>query len=894
MTVSTTTNKVSISANGSQTVFAYNFKIFADGDLTVIIRAANGTETTKTLTTHYTVSGAGSASGGNVTFTTGNTPADGETVVIVRQLTKTQGTDYVANDPFPAESHEDALDRLTFITQELQEELDRSFKISKTTTITTPEFTDSASDRASKLLGFSSDGQSLQAFADPATDVEITSIAGLTSAANKIIRYTGSGTADLIDYLDQDDMSSNSASAVASQQSIKAFVESGTSTLTNKTLTAPKFANGGFLGDANGNEVVKFTTNVSAVNEITLANAATGNNIEINATGGDTNISLNINPKGSGTINIPASKLAYGSTAVTATGAELNIVDGDTSATSTTVADPDRVVFNDAGTMKQVAMTDLNTYFAGATATLTNKTLTAPKFADGGFIGDANGNEVIKFVTTASAVNELQITPSATGNNVELRATGDDTNISFDIQPKGSGTINIAANKLGYGGVAITATGTELNILDGNTSATSTTVADADRVVLNDDGTMKQVAVTDLSTYFGAATVDQTIKTSSGGILNLQTSDDTVTDGSVIGAIDFKAPDESSGGDAVALAASVFAEAEGTFASDANATSLVFKTASDAAATEKMRIDSTGRLNVGTNSATSESGMNLKVEATGNVQQLLKAGTDSNSVIAFGDPASNTSGEITYVHNGDRMEFDVNGSEKLRIETSGQVTLAGSTTAFNTDPTVEGLQLHYKTDAGVASIGVQHDDGFGNLSFQTSPVGGGATQESFRVNGLQNIVMAAGKGIDFANNAHATGMSSELFDDYEEGSFVGTLGGATSDPSTAVTATGTYTKIGRLVYAAVGFTNVNTTGASGMIQVTGWPYNSSTTMPSGDVMFYNVSNVRTDTANISAFWASGTQVRFYQTLQGTNIWVAAEHSAGSGRYLYVSVTYETS
>ena len=137
-------------------------------------------------------------------------------------------------------------------------------------------------------------------------------------------------------------------------------------------------------------------------------------------------------------------------------------------------------------------------------------------------------------------------------------------------------------------------------------------------------------------------------------------------------------------------------------------------------------------------------------------------------------------------------------------------------------------------------------------------------------------------------------MSSELFDDYEEGSFVGTLGGATSDPSTAVTATGTYTKIGRLVYAAVGFTNVNTTGASGMIQVTGWPYNSSTTMPSGDVMFYNVSNVRTDTANISAFWASGTQVRFYQTLQGTNIWVAAEHSAGSGRYLYVSVTYETS
>ena len=154
MTVSTTSNKVSFSANGSTTVFAYNFKIFADADLTVIIRAADGTETTKTLTTHYTVSGAGSASGGNVTFTSGNTPANGETVVIARQLTKTQGTDYVANDPFPAESHEDALDRLTFITQELQEEVDRSIKASVTNTISGAEFTDLGTDRANKVFRF--------------------------------------------------------------------------------------------------------------------------------------------------------------------------------------------------------------------------------------------------------------------------------------------------------------------------------------------------------------------------------------------------------------------------------------------------------------------------------------------------------------------------------------------------------------------------------------------------------------------------------------------------------------------------------------------------------------------------------------------------------------------
>ena len=833
MTVSSTTTKNSYSGNGSTTVFAYAFKIFDDADLQVIIRSSTGTETTKTLTTHYTVSGAGSASGGNVTFTTGNTPASGETVVIRRNLTQTQSTDYVANDPFPAESHEDALDRLTMIAQGIQEELDRSFKISKTTTITTPEFTDSASDRALKLLGFSSDGQSLQAFADPTTDVELTSIAGLTSAANKMIRYTGSGTADLVDYLDQDDMSSDSASAVASQQSIKAFVESGTSTLTNKTLTEPKFTNGGFLADANGNEVVKFTTNVSAVNEITLANAATGNNIEINATGGDTNISLNINPKGSGTINIPASKLALGGTAVTATGAELNILDGVTS-----------------------TATELN-ILDGVTSTTAELNI-----LDG---------------VTATA-SELNILDGVTSTTAELNILDGVTSTASEL--------NILDG--------VTSTAAELNILDGDTSASSVTVADADRVVLNDDGTMKQVAVTDLSTYFGTATVDQTIKTSDGGILNLQTSDTTVTDGSVLGAIDFKAPDEASGTDAVLLAASILAESEGTFAADNNATALVFKTGASEAAQERVRIDSAGRVNLGANPGTSATGYQLKLESTGNVQQLLKAGTNFNSAIAFADQDSNTSGEITYAHNGDRMEFDVNGGKKMEIDSKGQVAISGSSTAVDTTPSTNGLQLYFKDDVGAAVVAAASDSTLGNIIFQTSPSGGGATQTSFTVNALQNIVMAAGKGIDFANNAHATGMSSELFDDYEEGSFVGTLGGATSDPSTAVTATGTYTKIGRLVYAAVGFTNVNTTGASGMIQVTGWPYNSSTTMPSGDVMFYNVSNVRTDTANISAFWASSTLVRFYQTLQGTNIWVAAEHSAGSGRYLYVSVTYETS
>ena len=66
--------------------------------------------------------------------------------------------------------------------------------------------------------------------------------------------------------------------------------------------------------------------------------------------------------------------LTLGGTALTSTFAELNIIDGDTSATGTTLADADRVVVNDEGTMKQVALTDFETYFESALDTLSNVT----------------------------------------------------------------------------------------------------------------------------------------------------------------------------------------------------------------------------------------------------------------------------------------------------------------------------------------------------------------------------------------------------------------------------------------------------------------------------------------------------------------------------------------
>jgi len=73
----------------------------------------------------------------------------------------------------------------------------------------------------------------------------------------------------------------------------------GVQTLTNKTLTSPIIAQ---INDTNGNEELKFTATSSAVNEITITNAATGNRPNIAVTGDDTNIGLSVSTKGTGLV----------------------------------------------------------------------------------------------------------------------------------------------------------------------------------------------------------------------------------------------------------------------------------------------------------------------------------------------------------------------------------------------------------------------------------------------------------------------------------------------------------------------------------------------------------------------------------------------------------------
>jgi hypothetical protein len=415
MTVSSTTVKNSYSGDGSNDTFVYGFKIFASSDLQVIIRSATGTETTKTLTTDYTVTGVGTASGGNVVFESTAIPTATETVVLIRNVPQTQAIDYIANDPFPAETHEEGLDRATMTIQQMQEEVTRSIKLSRTNTMTSTEFAVAAADRANKILAFDSTGeisvtQELGTY--KGTDTTVTTAAYVqrdivksTSAAelnNVYICVANSVVGDLLTDTDHFDLLVDAVSAAASAT---AAASSATDAETAQTAaeTAQTAAE---LAETNA---ATSESNAATSASEAAASADAFDDVYLGSKSSDPTTDNDGDP-------LAAGMLYYNSVS--------NIM---------------RIYSGSA--WENVAVSTAGFTTLTGVETLTNKTLTAPKIANGGFVADANGNEQIKFTTTASAVNELTVVNSATSNAPEISSTGGDTDIDLKITPKGSGKI---------------------------------------------------------------------------------------------------------------------------------------------------------------------------------------------------------------------------------------------------------------------------------------------------------------------------------------------------------------------------------------------------------------------------------------------------------------------
>ena len=265
MTVSVNRSRVQHSGNGSTTEFPVTFNAITQAEIVVTV-TTSGVDSVKTLGTHYTLTTAPFVTG-TVTFLTSPTdytPASGTTITISRNLDYKQLTDYAANDALDAETLEEAFDKAMMAAQQLDDGKDRTLKYADTLTDDfsgDDDFTtisQSAASRASKYLSFDSAGK----------------LAAVTEITGTTITETSSAVGDVLTH-------------------------DGAKWVNSKVLARVSQIN-----DSNGNEAIKFVTTGSAVNEISVTNAATNNAPAISATGGDANIDVNITPKGTGELNV--------------------------------------------------------------------------------------------------------------------------------------------------------------------------------------------------------------------------------------------------------------------------------------------------------------------------------------------------------------------------------------------------------------------------------------------------------------------------------------------------------------------------------------------------------------------------------------------------------------
>ena len=199
-----------------------------------------------------------------------------------------------------------------------------------------------------------------------------------------------------------------------------------------------------------------------------------------------------------------ANALSIGGTAITSTGAELNIMDGDTSASATTVADADRVVFNDAGTMKQVAVTDLAAYFDDEITAMPNltsvgtlTTLTVDDIVLNGKVLTVTGDTSDTFTITSGAAGATTLaTTDAAGTNGDLTLDADG-----DISLDGNGASNSAVF-MKYNGTAF---GSFYNAGTASFNIKSE-VSDQDILIKGNDGGSEVTALTLDMSAAGAAT----------------------------------------------------------------------------------------------------------------------------------------------------------------------------------------------------------------------------------------------------------------------------------------------------------------------------------------------------------------------------------------------------
>ena len=421
---------------------------------------------------------------------------------------------------------------------------------------------------------------------------------------------------------------------------------------------------------------------------------------------------------------ISVTTLDIGGTNVTATAAELNIMDGGTAASATTVADGDRVVFNDDGTMKQVAVTDLAAYFDDEITAMPNLVTTGALNSGSITSGFGNIDTGSSTITTTGLITGGSLDIDDVVINGSTIGHTDDTDLITVADGIATVAGEVSMTTLDIGGTNVTATAAELNLMDGGTSAGTTAVAGSDGIVTNDAGTMRQTTVDTFDTYLAATTktlTNKTIDADNNTVSNLEV--DNLKSGVLDTDLSSVAGTDTTLASAKAIKAYV----------DAQLTASDLDFQGDSGGALSIDLDSeTLDIAGGTGIDTSGSGNTLTVAIDSTVATLSGSQTLTNKTI----DASQLSGTVANA----RLDADLQALAGLTSAADKGIQFTGSGSAATYDLTAAGKALLDDADAAaqrttlglgtaaVAATGISS----GNVAVFTS---GAADNDFLRIDG---------------------------------------------------------------------------------------------------------------------------------------------------------------